>query len=170
VKIEVAGELKRRGSASDGSSHLFPEERSAPSRSEVSERLQVLACTRQELLAATRGLPIRGLEGQEPGKPATHTILNQLRHIADVERWYLSRLWRNLPRLPRSPSVWQRLEMTRTLVEKWYTELPDKELARVERYSGELWSARKILRRLVYHEWFHLQVTRRIIKKFSVEA
>jgi hypothetical protein len=110
------------------------------------------------------------LEWQEPGKPATHTILNQLRHAADVERWYLSRLWRNLPRLPRSDSVWQRLEMTRTLVEKWFTQLPDKELARVERYNGELWSARKILRRLVYHEWFHLQATRRIIKKFSVEA
>jgi hypothetical protein len=170
VKIEVAGELKRRGSASDGSSHLFPDERFAPSRAEIAERLHVLACTRKELLAAVARLPIAALNWQEPGKPKTHTVLNQLRHVADVERWYLARLWRKLPRLERSESVWQRLDLTRTLVEKWFTELPDKELARLERYSGELWSARKILRRLVYHEWFHLQVVRRIGKKFVAEA
>jgi uncharacterized damage-inducible protein DinB len=170
VKIDVTAELKRRGSATDGSSHLFPEERSAPSRDEVSERLQVLACTRMELLAAAERLPVARLDWQEPGKPRTHTVLNQLRHIADVERWYLGRLWRNLPRLERSESVWQRLELTRRLVEEWFTELPDKELARVERYNGELWSARKILRRLVYHEWFHLKVVRRITKKFMAEA
>ncbi|MEX2543303.1 MAG: DinB family protein [Trueperaceae bacterium] len=160
--LEVAEELSRRGSALDGSMHLFPAERMPPRPEEVSERLRILSCTRNELLSVACTVPEAGLDWQEPAKPETHTIRRQLRHVADVERWYLGRLWRGLPPLVRSHTVWERLERTRALAETWLSNLPSSNLARVERHVGELWSMRKILRRLVYHEWFHLQVVRRI--------
>lgn len=161
--VTVVAEYPRRRNVTSCSRGLFLPEETAPTRAEIAERLAVLAATRRELLVTVRALPEAALDWPEPGRdPAFHTIRAQLEHVAHVETWYLQRLWRGLPRLPRSTTVWERLDRTRGRVEAWLSGLPDAELGRVDRYLGELWSVKKVLRRLAYHEWFHLRVIQRI--------
>ncbi len=170
-RIEVAGEYRRRRDVTSCSAGLFPPEECPLAREEIGERLALLRATRGELLSLTRPLEPAALDWPEPGRdPAFHTVRAQLRHVAGVERWYMSRLWPGLPRLEPSRTVWDRLDRTRSLVEEWLGNLPETELGRAGTSLGERWNVTKVMRRLAYHEWFHLRVIQRILRAYREHA
>jgi len=96
------------------------------------------------------------------------TVEDIVRHVATVEWWYMSRIvlfpW------PRDGEYPEDLEgllaWTRHRVADRLRRLSDEERSRVsvpDPESGERWSARKVLRRLIYHELYHLRQLRRAL-------
>lgn len=99
--------------------------------------------------------------------PHRKTIDEQLRHIASAERWYLSRLWSDLPRLPRSDDAWHKLELNRDLAYEVLGNMTPQELEMTEKVNGETWTPRKVVRRFLYHERFHLDTVARDLRQFQ---
>ncbi len=111
--------------------------------------------------ALTWGTP--GIKGRPPGKGGGGwTIGLYLRHIGSVEKWYLQQFWRSLPVLPRSESPFERLAYARKQVEEIIGGAATRDLSRVMTTSGQKWTLRKILRRLLYHERYHMRTIMRI--------
>lgn len=132
-----------------------------------------LACAgrnRLELRQLVRGLPDAVLDWKPPG-PRPCSIRDTLRHIAHAEQWYMDRLW------PwegdRDPEdVMALLTATRdeiiqrfrrlSPVERSAVYCPDRHL-RSALHPGELWTARKVLRRILEHEREHIRSIRALL-------
>lgn len=149
---------------------FFAIDRPAVPLREVRRQLRWLEHSRRTLLALVEGLPPEALlwgtprrRGRRPGKGGGWTIWRYLRHIGGVEKWYISQLWRGLPRLPRSDSPFERLALTRSQVLEVLRHSRREDLARSTRSSGEMWTLRKVLRRLLYHERYHTRTIARIL-------
>jgi len=84
------------------------------------------------------------------------TTGEQLRHIAGCDRWYLSRFWDDLPRLPRSRDIWHKLELNRELALSRLGNPTPHDRSRSRRIDHQIWCLRKLFRRFAYHEKFHL--------------
>lgn len=138
--------------------------------SEVPALLELLAESRRRLLAwrpiletapeAAKLLRFRSL-------PHRKSVAEQLAHVAATERWYLTRICPPLPplpRLPRSHNHWERLDSVRWLVVRSLSGLDPQQLAVEHRVQGELWTARKVVRRLLYHEQFHRETLTRDLR------
>jgi len=87
--------------------------------------------------------------------PRRGTIEEQLRHVASCDLWYLTRLWDDLPRLPRSTDVWHKLVLNRERALSKLGNLSDAELALECKIDHQIWTTRKLFRRFLYHEKFH---------------
>ena len=137
-----------------------------PGDDEIEATLRLLAASRQELLGTLRRcLPDR--LSVRPGG-GQRTVEDIVRHVATVEWWYMSRIVL-FPR-PRDGEYPEDLEgllaWTRHRVADRLRRLSDEERSRVsvpDPESGERWSARKVLRRLIYHELYHLRQLRRAL-------
>ncbi|HEX5691522.1 MAG TPA: hypothetical protein VFX76_16025 [Roseiflexaceae bacterium] len=84
---------------------------------------------------------------------ASGSIVEIVRHVAGAENWYLWRLGLGVPRehLPTQPL--DRLEAVRGNAQRQlWTLIGD---TRIVEYSGERWSARKLVRRMLWHERDH---------------
>lgn len=108
------------------------------------------------------------LQGWRPAD-GKRTIGEVLGHIADAEAFYAVRL-EDLTAMepPAAAALWKeyagrdvgldpagRLERTRRLVLERLARLTDADRRRVTESRGETWTARKALRRLVWHERYH---------------
>lgn len=87
--------------------------------------------------------------------PHRMTIEEQLRHVASCDRWYLSRFWRDLPRLPVSRDVRHKLVLNRELALERLGNMTREDLGAVKKTDRQVWTARKLFRRFMYHEKFH---------------
>ena len=156
--VEAVLAARERSTARNGGLvGFFPEDQQPVSEGERERFLHLMACSRADLLALTRGLDEEVLR-RRPA-PVSWSIYEILRHVASAEQWYLTRLFgtRQLPRLRRAESVWERLELTRALaVERLGGLGEEARSARVRQdEDGELWTARKVFRRYVEHEREH---------------
>ena len=122
--------------------------------------------SRADLLELVQGLDEETLDWQPPGEP--RTIRNCLQHIAYVEPWYLSRLEIELPK-DYPADVFGLLEYTRKIVVDCLSDFPKEKMAGVFRPVNDpspvcnLWTARKVLRRLVDHERLHTRYIERVL-------
>lgn len=108
---------------------------------DVEEALWLLEQTRRDLLAALDGVPEEALTRLVPGQKFG-SISGVLEHVAEAERFYLSRLDRGvLPGLAGDGRV-------------------------VER-RGELWSARKVVRRALWHECDHTGHVAKLLRAYG---
>jgi hypothetical protein len=120
---------------------------------DIENALMILAWTRADLLTVVDGLSAERLGRKMPGE--RWDINGILNHIGGAEWWYQERIGYPSPPeeddLPADP--FERLADTR----KHFTVLlPSLQgLNRVIGLDGELWSPRKVLRRLVWHERDH---------------
>jgi len=128
--------------------------------------LQLMGYSREDLLELVQGLDEETLDWQPPGEP--RTIRNCLQHIAYVEPWYLSPLGIELPRdYPKD--VFELLEYTRKIVIDCLSNFPKEKMAGVFQPGKDpspvcnLWTARKVLRRLVDHERLHTRYIQRVL-------
>lgn len=143
---------------------LFWSEVAPIAKKDVTWTLKLMEYSREDLLKLVSNLNSKALNWLPPGKP--RTIRNCLRHIAYVEPWYITRLNVELPiRYPRN--VFELLNHTRKVVVDYLKDIPKDRMQGVFQPMKDksplcnLWTARKILRRLVDHERLH---TRYIIK------
>jgi len=133
-------------------------------REEVPGFLSVLAGIREELLSLRGRIPPEAHAFRS--LPGRMTIGEQLRHVAGCDHWYLTRLWDDLPRLPRANGVWHKLELERRRALDKLGNLSDAELALERKKDHQVWTARKLFRRFAYHERFHHDTIERDLALF----
>ena len=127
---------------------------------EVVRALLVFTWQREELYGGISTLSQDVLEKQYPDQ--RWNILGILKHIANAENWYLSRLgYSNLRKdqLPEQPLA--RLEIMQEAVSTSFHQFPLD--TRVLNIDGETWSCRKILRRTLWHQRDHIEHIKQLV-------
>jgi uncharacterized damage-inducible protein DinB len=121
---------------------------------DVEAGLRLLQWTRRDLIDVARALSpeqlSRTIAGQVQG-----SIGGILEHVARAENWYLGQLGMALPGDSLPQELLARLEAVRAQMLSRLPALAGDE--RVTAYRGESWSARKVLRRTLWHERDHTQ-------------
>ena len=138
---------------------FFPYDWKPLTAKDVDRALKLLDWTRTDLLKDVHGVSEEKLNTKFPTE--RWTIKEILGHVGGAEWWYLDRLELAFPRdkLPEEPI--ERLKKTRWLVNAVLPKLVG--VKRVVGVDGELWSPRKILRRIVWHERDHTEHIRQLI-------
>lgn len=120
---------------------------------EVEYGLKIFRWQREELLAGLSTLAPELLEKSHPNQ--RWNILSIAKHIANAELWYLQRMeLANITRQNLSPDFTTRLAQTSALIEQTFLEFT--EMVKVIGVEGEIWSYRKILRRVLWHQRDHI--------------
>ncbi len=170
TEFSIAERYVRRGVVANGmTTATFTPDLVPMTRAEVEEAIALLAESRRRLVSLRPAIEASAGTGEVLGHrstPARWTIGEQLRHIASAERWYIAKIVKGLPRLPRHDCPWERLTAVRVLVVGALRRLSGAELALQTRDTGEMWTARKVVRRLMYHEKFHRDTIRRDFRHF----
>ncbi len=136
---------------------FFASDRAPLSPAEASRAAQHLAWTRADLLASVAGLSEGDLAREAPPAWPIGGILN---HVARAENWYLGCLDLGVAGLDAIRGVFDRPSEVR---ERLLGVLPG--LAGDDRLvvrDGEVWTARKMLRRAVWHERDHTEHIRQV--------
>ena len=129
---------------------------------EIERGLMIFQWQREELLGGLTTLDPEILEKERPGQ--RWSIWGIVKHIANAELWYLSRLGlTELNYKQLAPDPQKRLAQTAALVDKIFPSFAD--IVNVTGIEGEFWSYRKILRRTLWHQRDHIEH----IKKLAFE-
>jgi len=156
---------------------LFAWDRHAPTREEFERDLRWMAHHRRTLLTHVQNLPPDALDQGDPEEEGkgihdlhAPSLRRILRHIAGAEYWYLTRI----PTEAQLPSeeprdVFAALSAVRAAAEPVLRQLLQACPSRVvevpqKTWSGsftEGWTLRKILRRALWHEAFHIEEIQR---------
>jgi len=136
-------------------------------RDDIKRTIRLMEYSRQDLLDLVSHLTKEQLDFKSPGKP--RSIRNCLKHIAYVEWWYVNRLNIEMPeKFPKD--VFGLLSHIRGLVVGALEKLPREKMrgvyqpAKYKSPACDLWTARKVLRRLVDHERLHTRYIRKVLK------
>lgn len=125
----------------------FEDDRRPLMSADVERALWLLDCSRRDL----RALLVRAA-AEEVGAGGVRGEVRLLaRHIAQAERWYFESLGLDQAALAADPLV--ALERVRAQTRRWLPDLVGDD--RVIKRQGERWSARKVVRRTVWHERDH---------------
>jgi len=139
---------------------FFEDELRPVTEIEVEKSLLIFTWQREELYGGISTLSEEVLEKQYPDQ--RWNILGILKHIANAENWYLSRLgYSNLRKdqLPEQPLA--RLEIMQEAVSTFFRQFPLD--ARVLNIDGETWSCRKIIRRTLWHQRDHIEHIKQLV-------
>lgn len=118
--------------------------------SEISEGLHLLGDLRGRLLRELRRLPRGTLEEMSDEGMSLRRIVDEL---ARAQWWTLTRLGASpLAEVPRAPLG--RLDTAMALVVQQFTGFVREARERVLEIDGEVWTPRKVLRRLLWLEWW----------------
>jgi uncharacterized damage-inducible protein DinB/predicted RNase H-like HicB family nuclease len=140
---------------------VFRRDLDALTTEDADSALRRLDWTRADVLTLVRGLP-SGQLNAEPGTKG-RTIRAMLEHMLESEHFYVSCLGR-VEGLPSPGSILQKRD--RPLLE-WMAHVRAIEVARLRALTPQersrpvvrwqqTWTARKVLRRMLEHEWEHL--------------
>jgi predicted RNase H-like HicB family nuclease len=146
----------------------------APIKSkDIARTIRLLGYSRSDLLNLVSSLGNEILDWQPPSKP--RTIRNTLKHVGFVEWWYITRLDVELPtKFPKD--VFNLLNHTRKMVIDYLQNFPGekrrgvfqpkKDVGRKAKICN-LWTARKVLRRLVDHERLHTKYIEKVLQMYK---
>ncbi|MDR7486083.1 MAG: DinB family protein [Armatimonadota bacterium] len=138
-------------------------ERSPVTPEDLVRCMRLMGDMRADTLRLLEGLPRAALDWSRPGQ--TRTIKEHLLHVASSERGYLERLRLGpLPAVGRVRHPVERLTRARVTVSWRLMRLTPEERTRVVKTDGEWWSLGKVLRRLLYHERYHIRSVARILR------
>jgi len=129
-------------------------------REEIEQGMKIFHWQREELLAGISTLDPDILEKEHPGQ--RWNIWGIVKHIANAELWYLSRL--NLTTLNHKqldPDPEKRLTQTAKLIEATFPTFEN--YINVMGIDGEFWSCRKILRRTLWHQRDHIDHIKELV-------
>jgi hypothetical protein len=153
-----------------GAGALFSIDRRILDDHELELHLQLLAHARADLLHAVHAVPRGAYDDEIPGHP--RTLRQTLTHLADTEEWLVSRLGRVVT--VHEPDPVRRLVdvRSRTLEQLIRHDREDRDLVYVPttRPSDdpeEMWTLRKLLRRLLEHELEHLADVQASLARWS---
>jgi predicted RNase H-like HicB family nuclease len=130
---------------------------------EINDALRRLGDLRGRLLSGVRRLPEAELDERRGGEWTLRQVLDEL---ARAQWWTLSRLGAS-PLAEVPARVLGRLDTAMALVVDRFVSLRAEERAAVIDLDGEIWTPRKVLRRLLWLEWSLGQVARRILAPHS---
>jgi hypothetical protein len=100
-----------------------------------------------------------------------YSIADYVEHIARAERWYLTRLWPEVPPHVPGPTPLLSLARSRERALNWLLTMPVDLRGKVVDFGGgDLWTARKVLGRYLYHERYHIRSIARIALERGVEV
>ncbi len=137
---------------------FFAADRPPVSSDELPEFQRLLQATRSDLLRAVDGLSAEAMERSIPGE--RWPISGILHHVARGELWYFDRMGLSFPRGELSPEPLEAIQQVRA---NSLTRLPTlSSQTGVVALGGEVWSARKVLRRTLWHERDHTQHIERL--------
>jgi len=149
---------------------LFWSEVPPVTKKDIARTLRLMAYSREDLLKLVSGLPDGLFDWSPPNEP--RTIRNCLRHIAYVEPWYITRLDVDLfCKYPRD--VFKLLDCTREAVINYLEDFPREKMLGVFQPHKDksplcnLWTARKVLRRMVDHERLHAKYVEKVIRLYN---
>lgn len=160
-----------------GNEVAFAHDLGASDPGEISRCLALLGFSRQDLLATVKGLSDLCLDWSPPYRQFPewawwHAIRQILSHCALTEIGYY------LPKVGYSKvdpaqlvgAHWrEQLLLSRRETEGFLLELgASSDTARVTR-AAEVWSVRKVLRRLVWHELLHWKSINRIVRDYNAQ-
>ena len=138
-------------------SAFFDDDRRPLTADDVDYGLWLLDCTRRDLMDTVTTLPPDQLDRPTVASKEFETVPGILNHIAIAEWWYFDRLdmglvsnWRELPADPLT-----KLEQVRAHSRACLPKLIGD--TRIVTLVDEAWSARKVLRRTLWHERDHTQ-------------
>jgi uncharacterized damage-inducible protein DinB len=120
-------------------------------KEELPELDRLLQATRADLEAALQGLSQEDLGVEFPGE--RWTILGILEHVANAEQWYFDRLGLAQPTAEMRSDPLERIVRVRDHTLATLPLLTTR--TGVLTLSGETWSARKVMRRTLWHERDH---------------
>jgi predicted RNase H-like HicB family nuclease len=151
---------------------LFWSEVLPVTKRDVAATIRLMNYSRQDLLTLVSDLTGECLDWQPADEP--RTLRDCLRHIAYVEPWYITRLNADLRcRYPRN--VFDMLRVTRESVVDFLENFPREKMRGVFQPVKDrspicdLWTARKVLRRLVDHERLHTRYIERVLKTYKTK-
>jgi predicted RNase H-like HicB family nuclease len=140
---------------------FFEDDRRPLSYWDVEVALRLLIWTRRDLLRVLQPATRESLDRPIPGEIGG-SIAGILKHIAGAENWYLGHLGLALDRAQLPADPLPLLEAVRTHTRAHLVEFIGDERV-VEGTGGELWSARKVVRRALWHERDHTQHVKRLL-------
>ncbi|HOG77478.1 MAG TPA: hypothetical protein PL025_04345 [Anaerolineaceae bacterium] len=147
--VEAYKNVQQTGIGSSEESTAFFEDDLRPlAVTETQNVLNVFRWQREELLNGLEYLPEELLTREKPGLGGT--ILDSLRQLARMEHYYLSCFNPHLPSFQEGRHPFDELEASSVTFEKLLSELTEK--APVLDVKGELWSPRKLARRLLWQQ------------------
>jgi predicted RNase H-like HicB family nuclease/uncharacterized damage-inducible protein DinB len=141
---------------------FFASDRAPLTEEEVRDQLRWAGWSREELVAAARAQTIPMTSKPDAGGRAAAEIVS---HVAGSEWSYVSSLLGTLPgygpamaAIERAgPEPWEALAAEREIVLARLTAMTEDELTRVVEREGKApRTARRMLRRLLEHEWEHV--------------
>ena len=145
---------------------LFWSETLPVSKKDVEKTICLMKYSREDLLELVSNLNDERLKWHPKNKP--RSIENCLRHIAHVEPWYITRLNVDLPcKYPKN--VFRMLNYTRKIVIDFLKDFPREKMHGIFQPKKDpspvcnLWTARKVLRRLVDHERLHTKYIEKLL-------
>jgi len=140
---------------------VFQPDRDPLETKDIHVYVQRLEWTRAEIVKLVSGLTHAQLEA-DPGSKG-RSIRAMLEHMLESEHYYVSTLGR-IEGLPSPGSIVQKREgdllhwMSRARqieIERIWSLTPDERAKSVEHWK-QTWTARKVIRRMIEHEWEHL--------------
>ena len=137
---------------------FFASDRPPLTEGEVQELEKILQATRQDLESELEGVSEEAANTELPGE--RWSLLGVLNHVATAEQWYFDRMGLALAtaELPADPIT--RLAKVRDNTLTNLSKLAA--LKGVVTLSGETWSARKVMRRTLWHERDHTEHLRKM--------
>jgi predicted RNase H-like HicB family nuclease/uncharacterized damage-inducible protein DinB len=132
---------------------FFAADRPPVAADELPEYQRLLEASRRDLLQAVEGLDADAMQRAIPGE--RWPIGGIVHHVARSELWYLDRLGLAFPRNDLSPEPVDAIQQVRQHLLAMLKSLSGQ--IGVVALAGEVWSARKVLRRTLWHERDHTQ-------------
>jgi predicted RNase H-like HicB family nuclease/uncharacterized damage-inducible protein DinB len=125
---------------------------------EMDTLLRWMAISRQELMDLVKSLPEAALDWTPEGE--TRTLREVLNHLAEADLRYTDRL----KQWPEAPLY--RLAATRGVALERLRALTEAERASVTLHTGEEWTPRKVIRRMLEHEREHIVLLKHWLEEY----
>jgi predicted RNase H-like HicB family nuclease len=169
VKVEVAEKLRVDYDPSEAYTPepLFWSEVAPIKKEDINRTIRLMGYSRSDLLTTIAGIDGDIMDWQPPVK--LRPVRDCLIHIARAELWYITRLNIEFPvNLPENPL--ELLDYSRRLVQEHLQNLPRRKMKGVFQPRKHrspvcnLWTARKVLRRIVDHEMLHIRDIKEVLE------
>jgi uncharacterized damage-inducible protein DinB len=146
---------------------FFEDDRRPLSYWDVEVGLRLLDWSRQDLLNVLD--PLSSEQLHKPIRGQVHgTIAGILEHVCRAENWYLSQFDLSIERASMPEDLLAALEAVRANTRTQLARLIGNR--RITEACDERWSARKILRRTLWHERDHTQHVARLAARLGLDA
>lgn len=131
---------------------FFTDDRRPLAHWDIVVALNLLLWSREDLMTLIESLPHGRLQESIPGQ-GRKSIVGVLEHVAGAENWYLSQLGMGLGQSQLPADALEKLRSVRDHARAQLPKLIGDD--RITESREELWSGRKVVRRMLWHERAH---------------